>query len=421
MSARTAHAVKAALVSASVLLVLHSSILHAQEIVTLERVLRLAEQNNPDLRTADADTLIAGAAIRTAQGRPNPDFNFSAGHQRATRPSNISGKVEHYGVTQFIELPSVRRARIKAATIGRETAELARRNTGLSVTADVKFAFYDVLRRQAEVDLAEETVRLAADLRRRIEVQVNVGEAARLELTRAETEESANEAQLRGARLQLLTAKAALRAAVGAALPDQFTAQGDLTSPVALPSLDDLKKQVLAQHPSLAEAQSEVRLADAELEHEKELRKPQPAIVGEYERQPDLNFFRFGVVLPLPIWNRREGPIAEAEARAARSNSLAQAKRLALSTALEQAYGAYEIAGQKIAAYEQGVLREAEASLTAAEAAWRLGQRGILEVLDAQRVLRTARADHLEAQFDRQDALTELDRLRGDQFGRGNN
>jgi cobalt-zinc-cadmium efflux system outer membrane protein len=401
--------------------ILQSSTICAQQVVTLERALRLAEQNNPSLRTADADTAIAGAAIRTARGRPNPDFNFLAGHQRNTRPTNISGKIEHYGVTQLIELPSVRRARIKAATVGRETAELARRNEGLSVTADVKFAFYDVLRRQGQVDLTEETLRLAADLRRRIEVQVDVGEAARLELTRAETEESADEAQVRGARLQLLTAKAALRAVVGEALPDQFNAQGNLTAAVTLPSLDDLKKDVLAQHPALAEAQSEVRLADAEVDHEKVLRKPQPAVVGEFERQPDLNFFRLGVVLPLPIFNRREGPIAEAEARAARANSLAQAKRLELSTALEQAYGAYEIAGQKIAAYEQGALREAEASLTAAEAAWRLGQRGILEVLDAQRVLRAARADHLGAQFDRQDALTELDRLRGDQFGRGNN
>ena len=39
--------------------------------------------------------------------------------------------------------------------------------------------------------------------------------------------------------------------------------------------------------------------------------------------------------------------------------------------------------------------------------------RGILEVLDAQRLLRSVRLDYLNAQFDRQAALVDLDELRG--------
>jgi cobalt-zinc-cadmium efflux system outer membrane protein len=58
------------------------------------------------------------------------------------------------------------------------------------------------------------------------------------------------------------------------------------------------------------------------------------------------------------------------------------------------------------------LIREAEAGLQAAETAYRLGERGILEVLDAQRVLRTVRLDLLNTQFDRQAALVEVDELR---------
>ena len=50
--------------------------------------------------------------------------------------------------------------------------------------------------------------------------------------------------------------------------------------------------------------------------------------------------------------------------------------------------------------------------MRAAEAAYRLGERGILEVLDAQRVLRTVRLEFLNAQFDRQAALIDLDEVR---------
>jgi len=76
------------------------------------------------------------------------------------------------------------------------------------------------------------------------------------------------------------------------------------------------------------------------------------------------------------------------------------------------AYERYEVATSQLAAFEQGLLREAEAGLRAAETAYRLGERGILEVLDAQRILRTVRLDLLNAQFDRQAALVDLDELR---------
>jgi cobalt-zinc-cadmium efflux system outer membrane protein len=72
----------------------------------------------------------------------------------------------------------------------------------------------------------------------------------------------------------------------------------------------------------------------------------------------------------------------------------------------------YEVATQQLVAFEDGVLREAEAAVKAAEAAYRFGERGILDVLDAQRVLRTVRTDYLNAQYDLQAALIEIEQLR---------
>ena len=47
-----------------------------------------------------------------------------------------------------------------------------------------------------------------------------------------------------------------------------------------------------------------------------------------------------------------------------------------------------------------------------AEAAYRYGERGILDFLDAQRVLRTTRLDYLNARYELQAALIEIARLR---------
>jgi cobalt-zinc-cadmium efflux system outer membrane protein len=58
-------------------------------------------------------------------------------------------------------------------------------------------------------------------------------------------------------------------------------------------------------------------------------------------------------------------------------------------------------------------MREAEAALRVAQAAYRFGERGILDVLDAQRVLRGVRADLIQARYQLQEARIKLDQLVG--------
>ncbi len=67
----------------------------------------------------------------------------------------------------------------------------------------------------------------------------------------------------------------------------------------------------------------------------------------------------------------------------------------------------------RVEALSQGVLRAAEEAARVAEAAYRFGERGILDVLDAQRVLRTVRADLLQARYQQQAARISLEQLSG--------
>lgn len=382
---------------------------------TLDQALSLAEQNNPQLRVADARREGASAGIITARAYPNPELNVIPGNQYS-RWGYINpgpaGLLQHYSVSQQIELPSIRDARIQAAKIGRESSEFTILETQIAVRAAVKQAFYLTLRRRSEIELYEENLRLVEELRRRIQVQVDVGEAARLELTRAEAEVATARTYSRAAQLRLVSALSALRAAISAPIPTGTEPQGTLDPPVTLPPLDDVRSEMLTKHPAIAQSRTEIRRYEAILRTERAMRKPQPTVRGEYERQPDLGFYRFGVSLPLPIWNRREGPIREAVAAIHQAEAISSFRQVELTAALERAYGQYEVAGQQVAAFQDGVLREAEAALQAAEAAFKFGERGILEVLDSQRVLRSIRLDFLNAQFDRQAALIELEQLR---------
>jgi cobalt-zinc-cadmium efflux system outer membrane protein len=281
----------------------------------------------------------------------------------------------------------------------------------LSVIADVKRAFYNVLRRKQELEQAKDNLALVEDLRRRVQMEVQVGEKGKLELTRAEAELSRARSAVRSADIELANARALLKAAIGSSSSETFDAEGSLNDTVQIQQLDDIRRRVLESHPALAQANAQTARAEAVVRHEQARRIPEPTAFGEYEQQPDITFYRFGVNIAIPLWDRRKGPIAEARADAEISEAAARQRRLEIMAALERAYDQYEISNEQVESLQGGSLREAEAAVDAARAAYKFGERGIVEVLDAQRVLQGVRGDLLDALFARRSALIDLEEL----------
>ncbi len=355
----------------------------------------------------------ASAAIQTASAYANPSLTFGTlGRQQALMNTAPAGLLNGFAVNQLVELPKLRQSRIHAAEVGRQSTEFIVRETRLEVMSAVKQAYLEVLRRRSERDVAKENLTLLEDLRRRIQVQVNVGEAARLELVRADAEVASARIQVQSAELRRSIAMSTLYGAVGTPLGNvELVPLPD--RPQILPTLEELRSEAVSQHPGIAFAESETRRSEAVLAFEKAQRMPQPTLWADIFQQPDAAQYRFGISLQLPLWNKRQGPIAEAQAQQRRSNSLAQQRRLEVSAAVEAAYNLYQVAGQQVDIFEAGTLRSAESAVQAAEAAFKFGERGIIEVLDAQRVLRSARLDYLNAIYDRQQALLQLEQLSG--------
>jgi len=380
--------------------------------LTLEDALLQAERLNPRMRVAESQIQLSEAGVVTASARPNPDAIYLGGHQNLRLPSGASGLLQHWGYNQLLEWKSVRRNRIEAATRVREASVYGLEEARLELRGAVKQAFYGVLRRRSEIDIAEETLKLVEDLQQRVQVQVDVGEAGRLELTRASSEVSTAETFLRSAQLRERAAMTELRALMGGGASDQIRVQGALDPAVDIRNIEEIRQTALRLHPALARAEAEIRSAQARLATEKALRVPQPVVVAEYEQMPDLRFFRAGISLPIPLFNRRQGPIGEATAALAQANAVASALRLDISSQVERAFDQYQIASEQVTAIEAGALRGAQAAVEGAEAAFRFGERGIIEVLDAQRILRSIRSDYLNAQYDREAALIELEQLR---------
>ena len=385
----------------------------APQVLTLDEAVAMAERNNPRLRGAAAEVARSTAATQTARSYINPSIEIYEGHQSA-RPiatPAVPGLLQHYAAYQSIEIPAERRTRRKVAELGSASSKFAQQGVVRSVQADTKHAFYNVLRQREEVEHTRENLQLVEDLRRRVEVEVNVGERGRLELTRAEAEIAHARFAFRSAQLELANSIALLRVAMAAPADANLYPTGSLEPPVRLPPLVEMRDQVLRSHPAIAQSQSEVERAEARLAHERTLRIPQPTAFAEFENQPDLRFWRAGFTVPIPLWDRRRGQIAESAAVISQSNAILDQRRLELISATERAFVQYQLADQQATSLESGELRAAESAVDAAQAAYRFGERGIVEVLDAQRVLQSVRGDLLDAQYERQSALVDLEEL----------
>lgn len=380
-------------------------------ILTLAQALNLAEQNHPQLQVAADRVTGASAGVTTARAFLNPEISFgSLGHQRAIQPGTLPGMLHGFTLSQTFELPALRRARISSAQLGRVATQFAYDEDRLTVRGMVKQAYFEALRRKNEIALARENLQLLQELQRRIKVQYDVGEASRLELTRADAEVSIAAVQAQSVERRYSTALADLHAAIGVPL-DGSEPDAPLDPVAILPPLEELTNSVLAKHPGIAGAEIEERRADANVGLEKALRLPQPTGWIDVLQQPDVAQYRFGVAVTLPLWNQRKGPIAEAEASRRQSSSYSDFRRLQIATAVEKAYGEYRIAQSQVEMFESGVILQAEAAVQGAQAAFQFGERGIIEVLDAQRVLRSSRLEYINAQYDRQQALIVLEQL----------
>ncbi|HEY0263745.1 MAG TPA: TolC family protein [Granulicella sp.] len=381
--------------------------------LTLQEAIAMAERNSPQMHEAQSLTARAEASVHSAKAYTNPNIEVYGGLQYA-RPvptPGTPGILQHYAGYQPIEIPSERSARLRAARSVLEGSRLGEAAATLSVAGNVKRAFYSALMQRERIKHAQENLHLVQDLRRRVEVEVDTGEKGRLELTRAEAELARAQFAVQSAQIEYANVIALLRAAIAAPAEMSLSPQGSPETRVALPELKQVREQVLQAHPLLAQSQAEADAARAIVKREEALRIPQPTAFAEFENQPDLRYWRTGISIPIPLWDRRRGPIGEAKAEVTRQTAVTDRLRLELIANLERAYEQYQLADQQVLSLESGSLHAAESAVEAARNAYRFGERGIVEVLDAQRVLQSVRGDLLDAQYARQAALIDLEEL----------
>ena len=378
-----------------------------------EQILPIILDHNPQLRAAQSARDAARAGIQSARALPNPRIDWTQGQNTARIASVSSGALQSWTVSQVIENPSLRQARIDAASAGELESKHGVALTRNELVSQARLRIYQGLLHQAQAAAAAEDVQLLEQVRERVRLRVESGEAARYEIIKADAEIITARERLQTSSLMVEQSKIQLNLLAAGQLPAQWQLRGDLREIHELVDLQQIHQSVRQHNPELNVLQAEVSRAQALLRSAESSRWPGVELRYSQSRDPEVRQGQWGIGMQLPLLDKRSGPIAQASAELERAQVRLEGRKAELEQQVLLTWKSLQVARLRIEALSQGSVREAEAALRVAQAAYRFGERGILDVLDAQRVLRSVRADLIQARFQLQEARIMLDQLIG--------
>jgi cobalt-zinc-cadmium efflux system outer membrane protein len=383
--------------------------------ITMRQALSLALENNPELSAFSFEVRSMEARAAQAGLFPNPEFDLEV--------ENVGGQGDMRGfiaaettlqLSQRIELGGKRSRRNRLASFETSLAEWDYESKRLNILTDTTAAFLDVLAAQAHLHLSEDALSLAEQVMRTVAERVRAGKVSPLEETRTSVLLSTSKIKKEKALRDLNRAKKRLAAMWGAASPGFEEAVGDLDAVGSIPTFDLLIGRI-EQNPEIARWMTEMDRYEAALDLEKAGGIPDLTLAGGYRRFGDIDAdaFVFGVSVTLPLFDRNQGSVREAEFRLSKAREERRAQDVRIRTALADAHASLFSAHAEVKSLRNDVLPAADRAYEATREGYRHGKFGFLDVLEAQRTLVDVRGEHINALTAYHKARAGLARLIG--------
>jgi len=383
-------------------------------ILILSQALALALTQNPELSAFSWESRAQEAATLQAGLFPNPTFNANASNFGNRVIQGFDGDVVTLELGQLIELGGKRSARIEAAALTKQLADWDYEAKRADVLTQVTQAFIDVLAAQQRLALTQQTYDLANQTAAATAARVQAGKVSPVEETKAKVARASVQIELMRARKELEAARKRLAAGWGSTTARFDSVIGNLDSLPALTSLDSLQQR-LSKNPDLARWATEITQRQALISMEKSKAIPDvTATIGASKYlMPGDYALTVGFSVPLPVFDRNQGRIQEAEHRLSKAEQELRNTEVRITTALNTAYQALDAAHSEIMALRQEILPGARSAYDAAREGYRLGKFGFLDVLDAQRTLFGSQNQYLAALANYHKSVADVERLVG--------
>lgn len=385
------------------------SVDETNEGLTVETLEQMALASNPAIGQASA-------RVRSLRGKyvqvglpPNPSFGYAAAE---VGDSGKAGQQGGFAGQDFITGNKLTKNRaVVAAEI--DKAEQILVATQRRVQTDVRTSYYKALVSQQRLDLAKTLVDLNGEA---VEASQNLFDAEEIPmagLLQTEVELQNAEIISRMAQNELTAAWQQLSAVIGNMdLPEQKLA-GDASSlPNAL-DWDETLQKITTLSPEMSAAMAELSRSRRALT--RAYAEPIPDIstqfMVQYDNTTDDTIAGIQAGIPIPIWNKNQGGIRQAQAEVSVASQNIERVALDLKNRLASAFQEYSTARTQAETYTAEILPRAKKTFDLVRLGYSQGELGYLDLLAAQRTFAQTNLAYLNALDDLWQSWVQIDGL----------
>jgi len=377
-----------------------SVLFDASDGLSLREAQAVALWYNPDLRIARLEAEAASALARAGGRLPDPELGLSAGEKKTDAPprdrflrdagASTRDWISLTSLTITLPLSGRAQAERRADDAAHVAALHAAAEAEWRVLADVQTSWLRWSAAHERVRLLDEHLNLLQDFAAAAQALAAVGEllpsGARMfsiaqgNLEAARMRETAGEAEMRAALLQLL--------GLVPGVPI------DLLPALVTGTPSDSGGAPLDTHPAMLRARAAYDVAEARLRVELRRQYPDITFSPAFSDEQDETTIALGLGIPLPTWNANRRGIAEALAKRTLARAQVEATQLRLAAELAQAQAVLagararrEHLEKQVAPLVDEQIREALALLRAGEAEMVLVYEALLQAAEVKQAL----------------------------------
>ena len=386
--------------------------------LTIDQAVDLALKENRSLAAARIQVEEARGRLKQAGLYPNPDIDSSFGFD--TIFANDGERNFSAGINQPIPLSGRIGAQKEAANVNVDLTLSDIANSERLLVQNVRRTFIELLAIEEQLKLQETLINLNSELLNGIEAGIKEGLASQQDL-------NAVAIALQQARQEkeVLTALGKskiyeINNLLGKPPGFNFTPQGKLEYELAKDLNTYNVDTAFSQRPDLKLTELNIELAKADMRLAKALRFDDitAGIFYENDRlvldsaggQITDNDQLIGVKLtiPLPLFDRKQGLIAEVQARGNRADENFRALKLTISQEVSDALNRVTALSQLLDTYQTGILRTAEDNVKLVEDGFKQGLVGITDVIQSRQQFAALTSSYINSVRDYQIALNDL-------------
>ena len=366
----------------------------------------------PDLDVARAKWGVAEAGVITAGGRPNPSVGFIPQYN-VNAAGGISPWILNFSLDIPLETAGKRGYRIARAEHISEAARLNIAGVAWQVRSRLRKDILSLYKAEQAEALLQEQQRVQEEMVRLLEQRLSFGEASQPDVTEAHIALNQTLLSLREAQKQRAEARAQVADALGlpvAALNNvrisfDFLKQLPLAKDIPL---QDIRRRALLNRPDILGALEEYTASQAALQLEIAGQYPDIHLGPGYEWDQGDNKWSLGFSISLPVFNRNEGPIAEAKARRKEAEARFIALQSRVMGEIDRTFAGYRFALQKLETADS-LLSTKKKQLQSIQAMFNAGETDRLSFLSSQSELYSIALLQLDALANSQQSLSLLE------------